>query len=149
MYDLRAADGPSLVGVIALGVPMSNQVLTKPFPGLLPNVQSVELQRVILLDSVLANGESWFGAEVFRLIAARDVRGVVTFADLMLARETVSPIMVGVTCPRRSSTCITPGLTWLTADQLWRSTAPKSFGGLEYHPASRSYSARTARTTCT
>jgi hypothetical protein len=83
MYDLRAAEGPSLVGVIAIGVPMSNHVLTKPFPGLLPNVQSVELQRLILLDEVLANGESWFGAEVFRLIAERDVRGIVTFADPM------------------------------------------------------------------
>jgi hypothetical protein len=57
MYDLRGKEGPRLVGVIALGVPMSNQVLTKPFPGLLPNVQSVELSRLILLDEVLANGE--------------------------------------------------------------------------------------------
>jgi hypothetical protein len=38
---------------------------------------------LILLDEVLANGESWFGAEVFRLIAERDVRGIVTFADPM------------------------------------------------------------------
>jgi hypothetical protein len=81
MYDLRTAEGPCLVGVIALGVPMSNNVLTKPFPGLEPNVESVELQRVVLLDGVLANGESWFGAEVFRLVADCDVRGVVTFAD--------------------------------------------------------------------
>jgi hypothetical protein len=81
MYDLGGDNAPRLVGVIALGVPMSNHVLTKPFPGLEPNVESVELQRVVLLENVLANGESWFGAEVFRLVADRDVRGVVTFAD--------------------------------------------------------------------
>jgi hypothetical protein len=83
MYDLRAHDAPELVGVIALGVPMSNQVLMKPFPGLLPNVESVELSRLVIRESVPANGESWFGAEAFRLIAAHDVRGVVTFADPM------------------------------------------------------------------
>jgi hypothetical protein len=38
MYDLVADEGPNLVGVIALGVPMSNQVLTRPFPGLLPSL---------------------------------------------------------------------------------------------------------------
>jgi hypothetical protein len=38
MYDLRAHDAPELVGVIALGVPMSNQVLMKPFPGLVPSL---------------------------------------------------------------------------------------------------------------
>jgi hypothetical protein len=58
MYDLHVPDAPQLVGVIALGVPMSNHVLTKPFPGLEPNAESVELQRVVLLENVLTNGES-------------------------------------------------------------------------------------------
>ncbi len=81
LYDLRGAAEPSLVGVIALGIPMSNRVLTNPFPTLVPNYESLELSRLVLLDTVPANGESWFCARVFRLVADRGVRGLVAFAD--------------------------------------------------------------------
>jgi hypothetical protein len=79
LHDHRG--GSRLVGVIALGVPMSNAVLTKPFPRLTPNVESLELSRLVLLDEVPANGESWFSAAAFRLAAEHGVRGVVAFSD--------------------------------------------------------------------
>ncbi|MEQ7008388.1 hypothetical protein ABN028_19625 [Actinopolymorpha sp. B17G11] len=74
-------DGPRLVGAIVLGVPMSKAVLTNPFPTLEPYVESLELSRLVLLDEVPANAESWFCASAFRLAADRGVRGVVAFSD--------------------------------------------------------------------
>lgn len=78
-YGLHDAD--KLVGAIVLGVPMSKAVLCNPFPTLEPYVESLELSRLVLLDEVPANAESWFCAAVFRLAADRGVRGVVAFSD--------------------------------------------------------------------
>jgi hypothetical protein len=81
LFDHGADDAGELVGVIALGTPMSNAVLTNVFPSLVPNEESLEWSRLVLVDEVPANGESWFARRAFRLAAAADVRGVVTFAD--------------------------------------------------------------------
>lgn len=82
LHDLRANTGSAaLVGVVVLGIPMSKKVLTNPFPTLEPYAESLELSRLILLDEVPANAESWFCAEVFRQAAQVGVRGVVAFAD--------------------------------------------------------------------
>lgn len=80
---LRAGlyDSGQLVGAAVFGVPMQAKVLTSAFPGLEPYIESVELSRFVLLDRVPANAESWFLGQAFRLIADRDVRGVVAFAD--------------------------------------------------------------------
>src|SRR5207244_562994 len=51
-------DGPFLVGVAVLGVPMQPRVLTMVFPDLEPYTESLELSRFVLADSVPANGES-------------------------------------------------------------------------------------------
>lgn len=72
-----------LVGVAVLGVPMSERVLTGPFPQLRPYRQSLELARLVLLDQVPANAETWFLARAFRLAAAHGIRGVVMFSDPM------------------------------------------------------------------
>ncbi|MBQ1048480.1 hypothetical protein KBX50_08385 [Micromonospora sp. C51] len=76
-------EGDDLVGVAVLGVPMSQRVLTKPFPTLKPNRQSMELSRLVLLDQVPANAETWFLARMFRLAAEEGVRGIVAFSDPM------------------------------------------------------------------
>ncbi len=78
-YALLEAD--LLVGVLVLGIPTSKQVLTGPFPGLEPYVETLELSRLVLLDEVPANAESWFIARCFTEAAARGVRGIVSFAD--------------------------------------------------------------------
>ncbi|WP_326809625.1 hypothetical protein OG533_39440 (plasmid) [Streptomyces sp. NBC_01186] len=70
-----------LVGVLALGVPMHPAVLTGPFPNLVPYRESLELSRLVLLDQVPANGESWFVAHAFRLAAQRGIRGIVAHSD--------------------------------------------------------------------
>lgn len=78
-YGLFEAD--RLVGVCVLGVPTSKAVLTLPFPGLEPYVESLELSRLVLADAVPANAETWFIARCFEEAAATGVRGVVSFAD--------------------------------------------------------------------
>jgi hypothetical protein len=50
-------DGPWLVGVAVLGVPMQRRVLTAVFPDLEPYAESLELSRFVLGESVPANGE--------------------------------------------------------------------------------------------
>lgn len=79
-YGLRSTAG-DLLGVAVFGVPMQAAVLTNTFPELRPMVESTELSRLVLADAVPANAESWFLARCFEDLAARDVRGVVTFAD--------------------------------------------------------------------
>ena len=73
--------GGTLVGVLVLGVPMHARVLLGPFPTLEPYHESLELSRLVLLDEVPANAESWFCARVFRLAAEAGVRGLVAFSD--------------------------------------------------------------------
>jgi hypothetical protein len=68
------------VGVLVLGVPMQRSVLTGPFPTLVPYEESLELSRLVLLDEVPANAESWFCARAFELAAREGVRGAVAFS---------------------------------------------------------------------
>ncbi|MFF3140502.1 hypothetical protein ACFVRU_01905 [Streptomyces sp. NPDC057927] len=46
-----------------------------------PYEESLELNRLVLLDDVPANAETWAQARVFRLAAARGVRRVVAHSD--------------------------------------------------------------------
>jgi len=75
---------PQLVGVITLGVPMRQAVLTGPFPDLLPYRQSLELNRLVLLDEVKAPAESWFAARCFRRAHAQGIRGILAHSDPQL-----------------------------------------------------------------
>ncbi|WP_043737484.1 Mom family adenine methylcarbamoylation protein [Nocardia asiatica] len=81
MWDLSAPDTPRLVGVLTLSNGSNVLTLTNAFPGLVPYEQSLVLSRLILDDSVPANGESWFTAQSLRLAADEGLRGVVAFSD--------------------------------------------------------------------
>lgn len=70
-----------LVGVAVLTNGGFKPVLTSAFPDLDPYTQSAELGRLVLLDEVPANAESWFLAEAFRQAAALGMRGIVSFSD--------------------------------------------------------------------
>ncbi|CCK24436.1 hypothetical protein BN159_0057 [Streptomyces davaonensis JCM 4913] len=70
-----------LFGVAVFGVPVSEAVLIKPLPELVPYVESLECSRFVLLDECPANSESWFLARTFEALLARGMRGVVSFAD--------------------------------------------------------------------
>lgn len=63
-------DGARLVGVAAFAVPAQPKVLTVLCAG----HEGVELSRLVLLDSVPGDGESWFTARAMRI--ARDELGV-------------------------------------------------------------------------
>lgn len=70
-----------LVGALVLGNAMGPHVLLSPFPHLKPGKASLELSRLVLLDEVPANAESWFVAEALTLAAAAGLTGVVMYSD--------------------------------------------------------------------
>jgi hypothetical protein len=65
-----------LVGVAVYSVPMRAEVL-RPFAA----HEGVELGRLVLLDHVGANAESWFVARSFEHLRAEGLAGVVSFSD--------------------------------------------------------------------
>jgi len=74
-------EGPELVGVAVLSIPVRKEVLTGVFPQLAPYRESLELGRFVLLNRVPANAESWFLAALFEQAADEGVRGIVSFSD--------------------------------------------------------------------
>ncbi len=88
-------EGGHLVGVAVLGEPMHPKVLTNPLPTC-TNRDSAELSRLVLLDEVPANAESWMVARVFRDAAANGLRGVVAFSDPMPRPHVGMPGHVGI-----------------------------------------------------
>ncbi|MFF4531536.1 hypothetical protein ACFY1P_19985 [Streptomyces sp. NPDC001407] len=95
LLDTEAEPGPRdqtvagqvLVGVAVLASPMNERVLTSPFPRLRPYAESVELARLVVGESVPANGETFLVSRALRLAAERGIRGVVSFADPMPRRR--------------------------------------------------------------
>jgi hypothetical protein len=77
-----------LVGVCVYGNSMGPHVLLAAFPKLIPSEQSLELSRLVLLDRVPANAESWFVAQTFDVLDEAGVRGVVMYSD---PNERVTP----------------------------------------------------------
>jgi hypothetical protein len=71
--------GAQLVGVAVFSHPSNDAVLTHVFPG--RALDSVELGRFVLLDTVEGNGETWFLARCFEQLRRRELRGVVSFSD--------------------------------------------------------------------
>lgn len=68
-----------LAGVAVFSHPCRDEVLTNVFPGIATD--SVELGRLVLLDEVPGNGETWFLARCFDLLRSTALRGVVSFSD--------------------------------------------------------------------
>jgi hypothetical protein len=83
LYRARPATRAELVGVAVFSVPMTQAVITR-WTGLPPS-RGVELGRLVLLDEVEGNAETWFLARAFRLLAATlpEVHAVVSFSDPM------------------------------------------------------------------
>lgn len=69
----------ALVGAAVFSNPMAPQVLTNVFPG--DPQDSAELGRFVLLDSVPANGESWFKARCRELLKREGLCGIIAFSD--------------------------------------------------------------------
>ena len=81
----------NLVGIALLSHPCNDRVLTSVFP--LNASDSVELGRFVLLDSVPANGESWFLARVFECLRRKGLAGVVSFSD-PVPRSTIAGAII-------------------------------------------------------
>lgn len=79
--------GPFLVGVAVFSYPVNDLVITSVLPG--TAIESVELGRLVLLDSVPGNGESFFIARCFDLLRKESLIGVVSFSD-PVARTTLA-----------------------------------------------------------
>ena len=99
LYRVRPGGGTELVGVAVFSVPPSEAVIPKwtrqgPRAG-------VELGRLVLLDEVEGNGETWFLARALRLLAAElpEVSAVLSFSDPVSRRtldgQVVTPGHVG------------------------------------------------------
>ena len=71
-----------LVGVAVFSVPMSQGVIPHWFAGL-PAARGALLGRLVLLDEVASNAESWFVARAFRLLKAKlvEVDGILSYCD--------------------------------------------------------------------
>jgi hypothetical protein len=119
-----------LVGVAVLGNAGFKPVLTSAFPDLEPYSESSELARLVLLDEVPANAESWFLAEVFRSAAAQGMRGVVSFSDPLpridRAGRVVMPGHVGTIYQASNATYTghaTPRTVWFHDGELFNEQA--------------------------
>lgn len=88
--------GAALVGLAVFSVPSQPKVLDR-LP--CPREVAVELGRLVLLDGVEANGESWFIARAFELLRRRGYEGIVSHADPVprstLGGEVVKPGHIG------------------------------------------------------
>lgn len=71
--------GGLLVGVAVFSHPVNNRVITSVLPG--EAVESLELGRLVLLDRVPGNGESYFVARCFEFLRREGFIGVVSFSD--------------------------------------------------------------------
>jgi hypothetical protein len=70
-----------LAGVVVFSYPTNDLALTNFFPELKVGVESMELGRLVLLDEVGANAESYFVARCFEQLRAIGVRGIRSDSD--------------------------------------------------------------------
>lgn len=83
--------GENLCGTAVFSVPCNDLVLTNVFQ--CPAADAIELGRFVLLDSVPANGETWFLGRCFEYLRREDLVGVTTFSD-PIPRKTIDGRLV-------------------------------------------------------
>jgi hypothetical protein len=83
--------GQQLAGVAVFSVPPNNAVLTNVFPG--DALESTELGRFVLLDSVEGNGETWFLARCFKALRKEGLIGVLAFSDPVERRNRAGELL--------------------------------------------------------
>lgn len=70
-----------LAGVAVFSYPVNDRSVSSVFPSLEVGAEALELGRLVLLDEVGANAESYFVARCFEQLRGRGCRGVVSFSD--------------------------------------------------------------------
>ncbi len=88
--------GGLLVGVAVFSYPVNDLVITSVLPG--KAIESVELGRLVLLDRVPGNGESWFVARCFELLRREGFIGVVSFSDPVRRVATTGKVIMPGHC---------------------------------------------------
>lgn len=90
LYRARRATDGDLVGVAVFSHPAQDRVLDS-----LPcdRTEAVELGRLVLLDEVPANGESWFIARCFEQLRRRGYAGVLSFSDPVPRRTAAGAVV--------------------------------------------------------
>ena len=76
----------ALVGVAVFSHPCRDEVLA-PLPG--AGLERTELGRLVLLDDVPGNGESFFVARAFRLVEREGITSVISFSDPVPRTDTM------------------------------------------------------------
>lgn len=89
VFELRRA--AALVGTAIYSEPGGPAVLTKWFPG--HEATSLELGRLVLLDEVAFNAETWFMARCAEVLWQEGYTNIVSFSDPM-ARETADGLVL-------------------------------------------------------
>lgn len=89
----NAPMGSELVGLCSFSVPMNQRAIPIRL-GVEPN-QGTELGRLVLLDSVGFNGESWLVAKAFSALKREKpaIRGVVSYADPIERRDSAGRLV--------------------------------------------------------
>lgn len=83
LYENKRPGGGELVGVLVFSVPCSSKVLSNVFGS--AGDDSAELGRLVLLDRIPANAETFFLSRTFRAVKGR-YAGILSFSDPMLRR---------------------------------------------------------------
>lgn len=93
LYHTQRLGSPELVGVAAFSVPMQQRVI--PALSGQPPEFGVELGRLVLLDEVPANGETWFLGRAFALVRQElpEVRAIVAYSDPMERRTAAGDLV--------------------------------------------------------
>ena len=88
VYRPGALWGAELVGVCVFAVPAQSAVIARYAPGRAAN-EGVELARLVLLDHVEGNAESWFVRRALNALQAElaEVRAVVSYSDPVMRRR--------------------------------------------------------------
>ncbi len=82
-----------LVGVAVLSHPASEAALAAALPLPCDRLAKAELGRLVLLDDVPANGESWFMARAFELARAQGFDAIVSHSDPQPRRRADSSVV--------------------------------------------------------
>lgn len=97
-----------LVGVAVYSVPCNPRVLTNHLA--CERDAAAELGRFVLLDDVLANGETWFLARSFKLLKLEGLEGVIAFSDPLtrttVEGDVVKPGHIGTIYQAHNGRCI-------------------------------------------
>lgn len=88
LHKCSAFEREQLAGVIVFSVPMQEQAIPAWFDGLHPRL-GIEIGRLVLVDSVPGNGETYFLGRAFRALRRElpEVRGVLSYCDPLERRD--------------------------------------------------------------